>query len=260
MTTTERPTRRDVVARLAQAQKSSRGAAGYSRWVNRPLGRQLAATCYLAGLRPNHVSAISALFTFASIAAVAIFRPTWPSAVLITAGLLLGYAFDSADGQVARLRGGGSPDGEWLDHVLDALKASTFHLSVAIMWYRFYRFDHDSALLVPLGFAVVAAVFFFAMILSDMLRRIDRLQRGETGVTTSSLDPNEPAPILRSLIVLPNDYGVLCITMLLIPLHRAFALVYASLAVANLLYLLVGAARWFREMSRLPGVPRSVGR
>src|SRR3954447_9411537 len=160
MTMTERPGRRAIVAQLAGAQKSNRGAAGYSRWVNRPFGRQLAAVSYLAGLRPNQVSAISAVFTFSAIVAMATVRPTWTSAVLVTAGLVVGYAFDSADGQVARLRGGGSAAGEWLDHVFDAVKASLFHIAVAIAWFRFYDFEHPAMLLIPLAFAVVASVFF----------------------------------------------------------------------------------------------------
>jgi phosphatidylglycerophosphate synthase len=246
-----RLTRRQVVSELARAQKSNRGAAGYSRWVNRRVGRQLAAVAYLMGLTPNQVSCISAVFTFSAISSLAIWHPGWPLAVFATLGLLIGYAFDSADGQVARLRGGGSPSGEWLDHVLDSAKASAFHIAIAIAWFRFFHFSHPAMLLIPLGFAIVAAVFFFAMILSDMLRRIERASLGGTSVTTSSVNPDEAAPILRSLIVLPNDYGVLCLSMLLIALHDAFVAVYTLLFIANGLFLAAGCSRWFREMGAL---------
>lgn len=250
MSTTTR-SRRAAVERLAGAQKSNRGAAGYSRWVNRPVGRQLAALAYVADLTPNQVSAISAAFTFGSIASVAVFRPTWYLGLAVTLGLLVGYAFDSADGQLARLQGSGSPAGEWLDHVLDAAKISTFHLAIAISWFRFYDLRHPALLLVPLGFAATSAVFFFALVLSDMLRRVDRLTGGGSGVTTASVNPDEAAPILRSLVVLPNDYGVLCLSLLLIGAHDVFIVVYAALLAANLLFLLAGCARWFREMRRL---------
>lgn len=239
------------MARLAAAQKSNRGAAGYSRWINRRLGRQIAAVAYLRSATPNQISVISAAFTLAGIAGLALLDPSWASALAITAALLLGYAFDSADGQLARLRGGGTPAGEWLDHVLDALKASMFHVAIAIMWFRFYGLHHPALLLIPLGFAVVAAVFFFAMILSDMLRRIDRSAAGGRSVTTSSLNPNEAAPILRSLVVLPNDYGVLCLCMLLTPEHAVFGIAYTLLFASNGLFLVVGCARWFREMKLL---------
>jgi phosphatidylglycerophosphate synthase len=248
---TQGESHRAVVARLATAQKSNRGAAGYSRWINRPLGRQIAASAFLRGLSPNQVSAISALFTFSAIAAVAAFRPSWNSSVPVTIALIVGYGFDSADGQVARLRGGGTPAGEWLDHVLDALKAATFHLAVAIMWFRFFDLDHAGLVLIPLGFSAVSGVFFFAMILSDMLRRLERVTAGGSSVTTASLKPSEQAPVLRSLAVLPNDYGVLCLSMVLTPLRGSFMIVYTVLFAANALFLAVGCVRWFREMRRL---------
>jgi hypothetical protein len=246
-----RPSRREVVARLAAAQKSNRGAAGYSRWVNRPLGRQFAAMAYLAGLRPNQVSVISACFTYAAIVLVACLRPAWPVAVAVVVLLVVGYALDSADGQVARLSESGSVAGEWLDHVLDAIKIATFHGAIAISWFRFFHLHHAGWLLVPLGFGAVNAVFFFALILSDLLRRIDRVKAGGTSVTTASVNPDEHASVLRSLIVLPNDYGLLCLTMVLLPLHRTFMGVYTVLAAANALFLLAGLCRWFREMRGL---------
>ena len=70
-------------------------------------------------------------------------------------------------------------------------------------------------------------------------------------MTTSSLDPNEAAPVLRSLIVLPNDYGVLCLSIVLIPIHNIFIVVYSILLAANALFLATGCARWFREMKNL---------
>ncbi|MBN9619123.1 MAG: CDP-alcohol phosphatidyltransferase family protein, partial [Actinobacteria bacterium] len=206
---------------------------------------------YVADLTPNRVSAISAVFTFSSIAALAVFRPTWYLGLAVTLGLLVGYAFDSADGQLARLQGSGSAAGEWLDHVLDAAKIATFHLAVALSWFRFYDLRHPALLLLPLGFAATSTVFFFALVLSDMLRRVDRLAAGGSGVTTASMNPDERAPILRSLVVLPNDYGVLCLSLLLIAVHPPFITVYAVPLGANLLFLLAGCVRWFREMGRL---------
>lgn len=241
--------RREVLDRLKSAQKSNRGAAGYSRWINRPLGRQFAVVAFRAGLRPNQVSVASAVLTFSAILLVATVRPSWPVSVAIMIMLVLGYALDSADGQVARLRGGGTPAGEWLDHVFDAVKASTIHLAVAVMWFRFFALRHDALLLVPLAFAVASAVFFFTMILTDMLRRIERAESGLSSAAKASLDPSERAPVLRSLVVLPNDYGVLCLVFVLTPLHDVFVIVYAVLAAANIAFLLVGAARWFREVA-----------
>ena len=242
---------RALVKQLSTAQKSNRGAAGYSRWVNRPLGRQLAAGAHLAGLSPNQISTLSAVFTYTSIALMASVAPTWPSSITVVLLLVIGYALDSADGQVARLRGGGSPAGEWLDHVFDAVKLATFHLAVAICWFRYFDLKRPAAILIPLTYSAVATVFFFAITLADMLRRIERLRAGGTGVTTASVNPDERAPILRSLVVLPNDYGVLCLTMMLLPLHTTFTIVYTVLLAANVVFLGVGCVRWFREMQTL---------
>jgi len=194
---------------------------------------------------------MSAAFTFGAIVSITLFRPTWRLGLVVTIALLLGYALDAADGQVARLRGGGTPAGEWLDHVLDAAKISTFHLAVAICWVRFYHLSSRSMLLIPLGFAVVAAVFFFAITLADMLRRIANARAGGMGVATASVDPDESAPILRSVIVLPNDYGVLCLSVLLVGTQSAFTAVYTALFAANAMFLVVGCLRWFREMHGL---------
>ena len=103
------PTWRQLRRDLATAQKSNRNAPAYSRWVNRPLGRIFAATAFKLGLTPNQVTAISAVFTFAGIGVLATGTPSWWLGVLVAALLVLGYALDSADGQLARLRGGGQP-------------------------------------------------------------------------------------------------------------------------------------------------------
>ena len=244
-------TRAEVMAVLGAAQKSSKGASGYSRWINRPLGRRLAVAAYLRGLTANHVSLVSAAFTLTGIALIATVRPSVVMSVLVAAALVIGYAFDSADGQVARLRGVGSPAGEWLDHVLDAAKISALHLAVCVSWFRFYGFRSAAPLLIPLGYAVVGAVFFFSITLADMLRRIARLSSGGTSVTTSRVNPSEHAPVLRSLAVIPNDYGVLALTFLLLAAHSVFIAVYTVLFVANTVFLGVGAARWFIELSAL---------
>lgn len=230
-----------VVARLASAQKGrARGAPAYSIYVNRPVGRRFAAAAYLAGLTPNAVTAISAAFTFAAIAVIALFPPTPLVGLGVGLLLMVGYALDSADGQLARLRGGGSVAGEWLDHVVDAAKLSSLHLAVLVGWYRFVELPSGALLLVPLGFAVVAAVLFFAMILNDFLRRRDDVTRARTG-----------GGGIRSLLVLPTDYGVLCIAFLVFGLPVVFVPVYTLLFAANAGFALLALPKWFRELSRV---------
>lgn len=230
-----------VVAHLGAAQKSSRGAAAYSRWVNRPLGRRFAALAYRGGATPDLVTGISALLTFTGIAIVAAAPVAPVTGLVVTVLLVLGYALDAADGQLARLTGTGSLRGEWLDHVIDCAKVSAVHLAVLIAWYRLPEPGHGW-LAVPLVFCLEAAVFFFAMILIDQQRR-------RAGVTSPGTRTG--GSVLRSLVVIPNDYGLLCLLFLFWAWPRAFAPVYALLAAANLALLMVALVRWYRELTEI---------
>jgi phosphatidylglycerophosphate synthase len=231
---------RETIRRLSSAQKSSKGAPAYSRFVNRKAGRVLAACAYRVGLTPNLVTVVSAIWSAAGIALLALVRPTTAVGVAVTLCLAIGYAFDSADGQLARLRGGGSPAGEWLDHVVDSGKICALHLAVLISFYRFGF--HGLQLLIPVLWTWTATVLFFVIILNDQLHRA----RG------TAPDRDAPAPLLRSLLVAPTDYGVLLLTFVFIGEHTLFVWVYGALLVANLAYLALGLGKWFRELSRLP--------
>lgn len=241
-----KPSYRATVAKLASAQKSSKGAPAYSRFINRRLGRYLAAAGYQFGLTPNMITAVSAIFSFAGIAVLALIRPAAWVGILVCLLLVIGYALDAADGQLARLRGGGSPAGEWLDHVVDCAKISALHLAVLICWYRFFELSSAGWLLVPIGFTVVAAVMFFATVLNDQLRR----SRG--AFTASALaDGAERPSIARSLIVAPMDYGLLCLVFLVLGATDVFFVVYTLLLAANTVFLALASVKWFRDMARL---------
>jgi phosphatidylglycerophosphate synthase len=251
MTSTPTPTAQrsetyfDTVRRLSSAQKTAaRGAPAYSIYVNRRVGRYLAAGAFRLGLTPNNVTAISAGFTFCAIGLLAIGEPSWLLGIIVWLLLAIGYAFDSADGQVARLRGGGSPAGEWLDHVVDAIKISTLHLAVLITAFTHFALNDPAWLLVPIGFTAVAVVSFFAMILNDLLKA--------KHVPPAPLSPARRT-VLRSILSVPTDYGVLCLSFVLLGAPIVFFGLYAALFVANALYLALALAKWFRDMTALGG-------
>jgi phosphatidylglycerophosphate synthase len=240
----ERESLRATLQRLAGAQKGAVGAPAYSRFVNRRLGRLLAALAYHAGLTPNAVTGISAAFTAAGIAVLALVRPSWAMGVVVAACLVIGYALDAADGQLARLRGGGSPAGEWLDHMVDAVKSSSLHLAVLVGMYRFETVD-PVLLLVPVGYCVVDAVLFFGTMLNDALR-------AQHGVATRSQPTGQRPSVGRSLLVLPTDYGLLCCVFVLFGAPWLFVPVYTFLFLAMAAFLALASVKWFREMGRLP--------
>ncbi|WP_247746586.1 CDP-alcohol phosphatidyltransferase family protein [Streptomyces oryzae] len=179
-----------ALRRLRAAQKTAKGVSLYSRYVNRPLGRVLAAVAYRAGLGPNQVTAASAAFSFAGVAAVALVRPSWTLGLCVYAALVVGFALDSADGQLARLRGGGSPAGEWLDHVVDCAKIVGLHSAVLISFHRFAELPGEGWLLLPLGFQLVAVLIFFAGLLTDKLRPTQegRAPSGARGTARQAMD------------------------------------------------------------------------
>ncbi|WP_424211689.1 CDP-alcohol phosphatidyltransferase family protein [Streptomyces sp. BI20] len=233
-----------ALSELRGAQKSSKGVSLYSRFANRPAGRLLAAGSHVLGLTPNGVTLISAAFSFAAVAAVALCPPSWGLGVAVWAALAVGFAFDSADGQLARLRGGGSAAGEWLDHVVDCAKLTALHSCVLIAFFRFpaqYGLDGDGGrawLLLPLGFQFAAIVTFFGGLLTEKLK--PRPAPGTPAAAPSTV---------RALALLPVDYGVFCLVFLTLGGGVLFRWTYLAFAVAAGLFLLAFLAKWFRELS-----------
>lgn len=229
----------DALMRLRTAGKPNYGAPAYSRWVNRPLGRRLAALSYVRGLSPNQVTALSAASSLVGVLMIGLLPPTWLSGVAITLALLLGYALDSADGQLARLQGGGSPSGEWLDHMVDTVKVVLVHGAVLVAWLRHEQpFEWWMALL-PIGYILASTTAFFGWQLAELLQ-----QRG--GATPPRA---VGAPVVRSLLRSPSDWGVFCLLFLVWP-TSVFMIGYGLLAVANLLIVALALPVWFRQAGR----------
>ncbi|WP_431245702.1 CDP-alcohol phosphatidyltransferase family protein [Leifsonia xyli] len=230
-----------VLRRLAAAQKpAARSAPAYSRFVNRRLGRYLTAWAYRAGLTPNAVTAISAVWTFAALILLVVFPPSWPLGIGVAIMLLIGYAFDSADGQLSRLTGRSSPAGEWLDHMVDATKVVSMPLALGLGLYL-HSSTPTAWLIVPLISAVVSSVLFFGMILTEQLRR----QHGRASLAADA--PGRPS-WLRAVLVLPMDYGVLCLSFVLLGWLPGFLVLYTLIVLATTLFLFAAAVSWFREL------------
>jgi phosphatidylglycerophosphate synthase len=236
---------------MSAAQKPGRGAPPYSRWVNRRFGRWLAAAAYVIGLTPNTVTLISAASTFSALVLVIVIPPTLWLGILVAFLLLFGYALDSADGQLARLTGKSSKAGEWLDHVIDATKIGVMHSAVLISFYRFSGVRYSPLLFVPLGFMVASFVFFFGMILVDQLRRSAAAEAGQTYAK-----PSGRGGTVQTIVAIPTDYAVLCLSFLLLGAHDAFVVAYVVLFVAQTLVTAAVLLRWWRELKRVDSEAR----
>jgi phosphatidylglycerophosphate synthase len=230
----------ETLRQLATAQKPSKGVSVYSRFVNRPAGRVLAALASRIGATPNQLTVLGALFTFPALAAVALLRPEPVMSVCIGAALALGFALDAADGQLARGQRSASLSGEWLDHVLDCVRIVTLHLVVLVAFYRFFALPSPLFLLAPMVFQTAAVVIFFAGILTQQLK--GRAVAGPDGGSASAL---------RSMLLLPVDYGTTCVCFLFLGRPGLFLALYCVLLLAHVLFMAAFLAKWFRELHQL---------
>ncbi|WP_244188088.1 CDP-alcohol phosphatidyltransferase family protein [Streptomyces regalis] len=229
-----------TLKQLSKVQKPARGVPGYSRFVNRPAGRVLAAAAHGIGLSPNHVTAASGLVTFPAIAAVALYPPSHALGRWVTLALLIGFALDSADGQLARLHGSASSAGAWMDHVVDCAKILSIHAAVLVSFYRFFDLPRPVLLLAPITFQFAAVLLFFGGMLTEQLRR-----RG-ADVHTGPMRPHSAA---RGIALLPVDYGLLCLIFLFLGNQQLFFALYAALLGAHMVLVPAFLAKWFRELS-----------
>lgn len=233
--------------RLAGAQKGTAAVPAYLRYVNRRLGGLLACLSFGLGLTPSQVSALSALSSGAGLVVLATAPSTTAIGVVVALAMALGYALDSADGQLARVRGGGSRAGEWLDHVLDMAKVTALHSCVLIAFYRYFDLSVDVFLLVPLIFLAAQALNFFGNMLRDQLRANAGLSQQPTSVHTS---------LLASLVLLPFDHGTVCWMFLLLGWHDGFLSFYTALTVVSAAFAMRALIRSYRNLDAIDAAHR----
>lgn len=222
---------------LRAAQKSGAGVPAYTRWVNRGLARYAAALAHTLGLTPNAVTAVSAAVSAAALVALILLPASFATGLLVAALLAAGYLLDSADGQVARLSGTSSRAGEWLDHVVDAIRTPAIHLVVLVGLLG--RSEATPALYaLPLIFAVLSAGQFMSQILAEQLGGREAAKVEGPGVK-------------QSLVLLPTDTGVLCWSLALWGSLPLFAVGYGALLTLNLLHTAVSMRRKYVRLRRL---------
>ena len=200
---------------LTSAQKPAAGVPAYLRWVNRPLGGRAAIVGAALGWSPNGMTALSATLGAMGIA-VLVLAPAWWSG-LVAAGLLLaGYILDSADGQLARIQGRGGPAGEWLDHVVDGVRAPLVHLAVMM---HLLRHETPFWLVAVAGlFSVLVSGWFLSQLLAEKLLPRTPAAAGAGG-----------SRVWESLVKQPQDPSSTYLTIALISLPAVFAILYTAL-------------------------------
>ena len=243
--TVARTSYRSNIDSLRHAQKSGAGEPAYLRWVNRPLGAKAAAAAHVMGLTPNAVTTISGALSLGGLVALAIAGTTVTGAVTASALLLAGFVLDSADGQLARLAGAGSLAGEWLDHVVDAVRLPAAHLALAVaLWMAEVP---PWAIGLALLFSVVASVWFFAVTLGGKLlygTLHDGKHEGRPGAPAAS------SPTWISFAKLPYDTAALFFLILVLPWTPVFLVAYAALFVLTLGAAIAALHRKYRSLQQ----------
>lgn len=222
---------------LASAQKPGNGVPAYTRWVNRRLARFAAAAAYSAGWSPNAVTAASAALSVAALWIMVAVPQTAPLGIAVGCLLAAGYVLDSADGQVARLGRRGSPAGEWLDHVVDAVRTPALHLAVLVGLYAVPGIG-TWPLLVALGYCLVSVGEFMSQILAEQL-------------SGRNDPPSSPSGVVKSFILLPTDNGTLCWIFLLWGMPSLFVWVYGAMFLLNAVHTAISMRRKYVRLTAL---------
>lgn len=228
---------------LLAAQKPPRGTAAYSRFVNRPVARRVAAAAHLTGVSPNTVTLVSGAFSAAGLLLLVLVEPSWPLGVGVAALLATGFVLDSVDGQLARLGAGGTATGEWLDHNVDCVKTTALHLAVLIAWYRFPPVESDLVLLLPMAFQVIDLVVFFGFVMMPLIRRTHAAH-----LPVTPPGPGSSEHPLRPWLILPTDYGAFCWMFVLVGWPAGFVAGYAAMFAVNAAILPLVLRKWWREL------------
>jgi phosphatidylglycerophosphate synthase len=232
---------------LRKAQKKRRGVPLYTLYVNRPAGRVIAAASP-AWMTPNGLTAIGGVLTYGALIALMFFVEGGPASALVGVALVLGFFFDSADGQLARLRSAGSISGEWLDHVLDSGRIVLLHLATLWFFVRTEALDETLAVLVCTAFALAATLVFFA---GTLFEKLEALHDEKPATSAATPAPARAPSTLRSALMLPVDYGVTCVVFLLLPVTAVFVPVYVVLAVIKVLSTSAFLAKWYLTLRRI---------
>lgn len=238
-----------LLASMASAQKKRHGASLYLLWVNRPLGRLLAAIAYKRNLTPSAVTLAGGVITYAACGVIAINGESQLWAIVAAIALMIGYALDSADGQLARISGKTSLSGEFLDRCIDMGKFVLLHASIVAV---LLRSDEVSGPLVGLAGTVFLAslvVQSFASIL-----RTELSKRKPSDVLRSNASEYGLKDRFKSVFYLGKEYGTVCVFVAFLPLSVPFFTGYVILALITLGTALLFVVKWHGELLALDQV------
>lgn len=161
----------------------------FTQHVGYRLGAGVALLASRTGVTPNMLSILSAMITVASpMLAVYFGLGSWAAGLVLVLGLQIGYAFDCADGPLARATGQGSSFGVLMDKISDLSSGMVFPCVMAYGAGHFYYQLEDSrpdytlrVLLIVLILRVILSVLMWMKEL--VVYDADRLKEDPRGHT-----------------------------------------------------------------------------
>jgi len=139
-----------------------------AQYMNRPLSRRLSAALSRTPLTPNHITLLSFFIGLLGAVGLATTDPwSW-----IAGGILIQIAsiVDGCDGEIARIKLLQSPQGAWLDTVLDRYSDLAVGLAVTFAASQM----HDAAWVWPAGFAATASFLMASYVTKEFQIRFKR--------------------------------------------------------------------------------------
>jgi hypothetical protein len=142
---------------------------------------------------------------------------------------------------VARLGKRGGPAGEWVDHVVDAIRTPAIHLAVLI---PLSQVDGIGIwpLAVAIGYCLLSVGQFMSQILSEKLSGASSPASGSKGN-------------LQSFALIPTDMGTLCWIFVLWGMPSVFVPVYAAMFILNLGHTVISMRRKYRRLVSVTPAP-----
>jgi CDP-L-myo-inositol myo-inositolphosphotransferase len=139
-----------------------------AEYMNRPLSRRLSVALSRTRLTPNHITLLSFFMGLLGAVGLATTDPwSW-----IAGGILIQIAsiVDGCDGEIARLKLLQSPQGAWLDTVLDRYADLAIGLAVTFAASQL----HDAVWVWPAGFAATASFLMASYVTKEFQIRFHR--------------------------------------------------------------------------------------
>lgn len=225
---------------------TNRGGGLFSEALSQRLGAALALAGARTGTPPTALTLINLLLGLATSGTVVVLAapvaggsvPAWPVGLLALLGWQIAYAFDCADGQLARVTGRTSPAGARLDILSDV--AAQIALVTAIGAVAAAQRPGTPVWLI----AAFAGTWMVNLVTSVL----------QSGAQAASMVTSRSLPV--RLVKLVRDYGaVIALAGLVLTLAPSWTVAFVvAFTVVNGGFLLASIA-----FSAFPGTPRSGG-